>query len=277
MRTSASDPGERRGGIRTRDEVDTASVDFDALERRPGTLGFIVPRVSNDANDWARRVIDLKKAGIDERRSRLNDFRTESLTSNQVGYRLSYDHSLVFRVDSRSPADLLRGAGFGPSSEFNDLQPMLQQPSTIGSGSLRASNLVLQSWQQEFSDADRPAFHQYAVWTDRRPVATASDNHDPTPYDFFLDEVHFPADIPVKNIYIVDSADPSYARALAQMYQSPFVSVPYGVPLDAFVEYLDGRLDINAPNKLTERRPSDLLTPATRWLPRRLPPRRPAE
>lgn len=104
--------------------------------------------------------------------------------------------------------------------------------------------------------ACRPSFHQYAVWTERRPVATASDNHPLQQYDSVLDEVHFPADVPANDIFIVDSFEPSYAKALADIYRSPYVSTPYGVPLEAFEEYLAGRLDIDAPNRFTERRPS---------------------
>ncbi|NID14062.1 dermonecrotic toxin domain-containing protein [Luteibacter yeojuensis] len=226
-----------------------------AAERQAGRLGYLVQRVPTDAAGWVRRTIDLKKSEIDEARYRLEDFRADSLTTNLAGYQLSFDHSLVFRVDSRRPRELLRGEGFGRSSEFNDLTPMLMQPSTIGSASLRASNLVFTSWQEGFSCLPcRPNFHQYAVWTERRPVATASDNHDPQLYDSILDEVHFPANVSAENIYIVDSFDPAYARALADIYQSPYVSTPYGVPLDAFEEYIAGRLDIRAANRFTERR-----------------------
>jgi hypothetical protein len=91
-------------------------------------------------------------------------------------------------------------------------------------------------------------------------VATASDNHQANLYDSILDEVHFPADVPSKNIYIVDSADPVFAQALATIYRSPYVSTPYGVPLEAFQEYLTGQLDISAPNKFTEQRPTELPT-----------------
>lgn len=247
---SHSDGGHSPGPARV--AGDGASLDRSALQSEQGTLGYIVQRVSNDAGDWARRIIDLKKAGIDEERHRLDNFRMEPLATNRAGYRQSFNRSLVFRVDSRRPLELLRNGGFGPSSDFNDLEPMLRQPTTIGSGSLRASNVVLESWQLGFSCMTcRPTFHQYAVRTQRRPVAAASDNHDPLNYDFSLDEVHFPADVSPENIFIVDSTDPAFARKLADIYRSSYVSTPYGVPLNAFQEYIDGQLDINAPNKYT--------------------------
>ncbi|MGN6093346.1 MAG: dermonecrotic toxin domain-containing protein [Luteibacter jiangsuensis] len=231
-----------------------ASLDTSALPSEPGMLGYLVQRVSNDADAWARRIIDLKKAGIDRERHRLDDSRTEPLATNRAGYRQSFARSLVFRVDSRDPAELLRNRGFGPSSDFHDLEPMLRQPTTIGSGSLRASNMVLEDWQLGFSCmACRPSFHQYAVRTGRRPVAAASDNHDPRTYDLPLDEVHFPADVSPANIFIIDSTDRAIARKLADIYRSPYVPTPYGVPLNVFQEYVSGQLDIDAPNKYTGR------------------------
>lgn len=239
-------------------------LDMSALQSEPGTLGYLVQRISNDAEDWTRRIIDLKKVGIEMQRRRLDDSRTQPLAVNRAGYRQSFGRSLVFRVDSRRPAELLRNGGFGPSSDFHDLEPMLRQPTTIGSGSLRANNRVLEDWQLGFSCmACRPSFHQYAIRTERRPVAAASDNHDPRTYDLPLDEVHFPADVSPENIFIIDSTDRAIARKLADIYRSSYVSTPYGVPLNGFQEYVSGQLDINAPNKYTERRSAGVRDPAS--------------
>jgi hypothetical protein len=113
---------------------------------------------------------------------------------------------------------------------------------------------VLENWQLGFSCLTcRPTFHQYAVRTEHRPVAAASDNHDPLNYDLALGEVHFPADLSPENIFIIDSTDPALARKLADIYRSSYVSTPYGVPLRAFQDYISGQLNINAPNKYTER------------------------
>ncbi|NII53358.1 DUF6543 domain-containing protein [Luteibacter sp. SG786] len=239
-------------------------LDMTALQSEPGTLGYLVQRVSNDAEDWTRRIIDLKKVGIEIQRRRRDDSRAQPLATNRAGYRQSFGRSLVFRVDSRSPAELLRNGGFGPSSDFHDLEPMLRQPTTIGSGSLRANNRVLEDWQLGFSCmACRPSFHQYAIRTERRPVAAASDNHDPRTYDLPLDEVHFPADVSPENIFIIDSTDREVARKLADIYRSSYVSTPYGVPLSAFQEYVSGQLDINASNKYTGRRSAGGREPAS--------------
>lgn len=225
-----------------------------ALPSEAGIMGYLVQRVSSDADAWARRIIDLKKGSIERERRRLDDARAERLATNRAGYRQSRARSLVFRVDSRRPVELLRNGGFGPSSNFSDLEPMLRRPTTIGSGSLRASNAVLESWELGFSCMTcRPSFHQYAIRTERRPVAAASDNYDPLTYDFALDEVHFPADVPPNDIFIIDSADPAIARKLADIYRSSYVSTPYGVPLSAFQEYVSGQLDIGARNKYTAR------------------------
>lgn len=261
---SASDPdgGNLPGPARAAGGA--ALLDMSGPQREPGMLGYLVQRVSNDIDDWTRRIIDLKKVGIDIQRRRLDDSRTQPLATNRAGYRQTFGRSLVFRVDSRRPSELLRNGGFGPSSDFHDLEPMLRQPTTIGSGSLRASNTVLEEWQLGFSCmACRPSFHQYAIRTERRPVAAASDNHDPRTYDLPLDEVHFPADVSPENIFIIDSSDRVIARKLADIYRSSYVSTPYGVPLSAFQEYVSGQLDINAPNKYTERRSAGGREPAS--------------
>lgn len=211
--------------------------------------GYLVMTVPSDVTARTRQVIDLKKIAIDEKRHRLDDFRMDSLATNATGSQLSFDQSLVYRVDDRTPRQLLASGGFGPSREFNAISPMLRQPSTIGSGSLVASNLVLQHWQKTFRN--RETYHQYAIWTEGRTVAAGRENRHLENYDTPLDEVHFPADIPTKDIYIIDSFDPQFAHALARIYESRYVSTPYGVPLEAFTEYLDGRLDIDLPNQFT--------------------------
>jgi hypothetical protein len=254
---SASGQDSPTGGASTRPRAfDSLGNDprtpFQPVARQPGYLVQTLPRT---ALERARVVINLKKAEVDETRHRMDDFRTDSLTSNRAGIEFSLDHSIVYRVDSRTPRQLLASGGFGPSEEFNDLLPMLPQRPTIGSGSLVASNLVFQEWQTGYPLAS--TFHQYAVWTEGRAVASASDNHDLESYDSALDEVHFPGDIPTKDIYIVDSFNPVYAEAIARIYESSHVSTPFGVSLEMFEEYLGGRLDIDGPNRFTPQRLSD--------------------
>ena len=72
--------------------------------------------------------------------------------------------------------------------------------------------------------------------------------------DKALEEVHFPADIPASDIYIIDSKNPAYAKAISEIVESEYVSTPYGVPIEAFTEYMAGRLDIHAPNRFSEQR-----------------------
>ena len=148
--TTTSDPlagSQSTGGqVHSQKSGNTTSSDRPAVVSDSEAEGYLVQHVATDSNSVVRQVIDLKKSRIDEKRSRLDEFRMESIATNLAGYNLSFDRSLVFRVDSRTPGELLRGDGFGPSSEFNDLQPMLRQPSTIGSGSLEGSNRVFESW-----------------------------------------------------------------------------------------------------------------------------------
>ena len=100
-------------------------------------------------------------------------------------------------------------------------------------------------------------FHDYAVWTEGREVATLADNPHVAALDPSYAEVHFPSDIPPRDIYLFGSGDPRYATAIADLFESPHVATPYGVPLEALVEYMSGRLDISRPNRFSEQRPAD--------------------
>jgi hypothetical protein len=215
--------------------------------------GYIVAVVPDSVAARTTKIIDLKKSEIDGLRHRLDDFRWNEngeRIRNEAGY-YAANHSIVYRVDARMPQDLLAQGRFGPSPRFNALYPMVQGDATIGSGSLGASNVVFETWNRE-GYANRHHFNQYAVWTEGREVVSASDNLSPEQHETRLDEVHFPADIPAKDIYIVDSDDPAIQKAIAEIIESKHVSTPYGVPLEAFVEYVDGRLDVHAPNEFSE-------------------------
>ncbi len=215
--------------------------------------GYVVLAVPENSADQITAIIDLKKNAIKDLHGQLRDVETPTTTRNARGFMVSTDRALVFRVDSRSPMSLLNNGGFGPSREFFDVDPMLDDIATIGSRSLRGSNLVFKRWPEASVNAHLGEFHQYVIWTHGREVAAVADNDMPWA-DKALEEVHFPADIPARDIYIIDSTNPAYAKAISEIVESDHVATPYGVPIDAFNEYLAGRLDIHAPNRFSEQR-----------------------
>jgi hypothetical protein len=223
-----------------------------AAEVRNG--GYVVMVVPENSPDRVLAVIDLKKKTIADLYGQLRDGETPATTRNAQGHLVSTDRAMAFRVDSRPPMALVENGGFGPSREFFDVDRMLDGPATIGSRSLRGSDVVFRHWPQASTYAHLGDFHQYVVWTHGREVAAVEDN-DMQWADKALEEVHFPADIPPSDIYIINSTNPAYAKAISEIVESDHVSTPYGVPIEAFTEYLAGRLDIHAPNRFSEQRP----------------------
>jgi hypothetical protein len=216
--------------------------------------GYLAQTVSANAAHRTGTIIELQKERVDALRHRLDDFRTHSLKPNALGRLVSTDHSIVYRVDSRTPEQLLARNGFGPSvggsRGFIDIRPMMPG-ATIGSGSLWGNDTVMAHWSAN-PMADEMYYNQYAVWTEGQEVASASDNHARGTYDPEYDEVHFPPTIPARDIYLIDSTDTDTREAIARLIESPHVATPYGVPLDAYAEYRAGRLDIDAPNRFSE-------------------------
>ncbi|SFW30226.1 dermonecrotic toxin domain-containing protein [Luteibacter sp. UNCMF366Tsu5.1] len=215
--------------------------------------GYVVMVVPENSVDRVSAVIDLKKRTIDELHRQLSDVEEPATTGNGHGFLVSTDRSLAFRVDSRSPMTLVENGGFGPSREFFDVDPMLDGLATIGSRSLRGSDVVFKYWPQASTNEHSGDYHQYVVWTRGREVADVAEN-EIVGADHALEEVHFAADIPASDIYIIDSMNPDYAKAISEIVESDHVATPYGVPIEAFTEYLAGRLDIHAPNRFSEQR-----------------------
>ena len=215
--------------------------------------GYVVLVVPENSPQRVVAVIDLKKKTIADLYGQLRDVEAPATTRNAHGLLVSTDRAMAFRVDSRSPMELVANGGFGPSREFFDVDAMLDGPATIGSRSLVGSDIVFRHWSQASTYEHLGDFHQYVVWTHGRDVAAVEDNDMPWA-DKALEEVHFPADIPASDIYIIDSKNPAYAKAISEIVESEYVSTPYGVPIEAFTEYMAGRLDIHAPNRFSEQR-----------------------
>lgn len=190
------------------------------------------------------------------------------------------DTPIVYRVDGRDPVELVENGGFGGSQVSGhgykgfEIGPLVDPPATMGSGdivssnryfdwlenekysryssdsgdSIKSNNLSDESASGDDYDVDMKDMNpnQYAVLTAGTDTVGASDNPfmDINEYN----EVHFKADIPVDRIYIIDSKDPNVREAIAEIIASPYVSTQYGVPINAYVDYMEGRLNINDPN-----------------------------
>ena len=213
--------------------------------------GYTVLAVpANHANRVAA-VINLKKEEIAARQAELVEVSDSAPSRNSLGYLTSTDFPFLYRVDSRSPQQLLAQGGFGPSRNFIDVYPLLPGAPTIASDSMDASTAILNSWASDPANSHLGAFYQYVVRTEGREVASVAENAIPG-VDLAMSEVHFPSDIGHEDIYVVDSTAANHAKAISEIIQSEHVSTPYGVPLEALVEYMAGRLDIQAPNRYSE-------------------------
>lgn len=226
----------------------TTALGWDRFLTDAGYTVLAVP--ANHANRVGA-VINLKKEEIAARQAELVEVSDSEPTRNALGYFTSTDRPFLYRVDSRSPQQLLTRGGFGPSRNFIDVYPLLPDGATIASDSMDASTAILHSWASDPANSHLGAFYQYVVRTAGREVASVSDNAIPGA-DPAMSEAHFPSDIPPDDIYVVDSTDANYAKAISEIIESEHVSTPYGVPLKALAEYMAGRLDIHAPNRYSE-------------------------
>ncbi|SFW55711.1 dermonecrotic toxin domain-containing protein [Luteibacter sp. UNCMF366Tsu5.1] len=249
-------------------DEDAPSTDLAApAAANPADAGYLVQVVPGSSQQRSSQVNEVLRRNIETQRARLDDFRAESLRINGQGYQVSTDHSLVYRYDIRTPEQLLSEGGFGASGNddvfgtFNGVPSMLSTPSTRGNRTMQAADRAYMHRIMDHAVPLQPGqvFHEYAVWTEGREVASVSDNANVVPYDPSYAEVHFPHDIAARDIYIFGSGNPRYAAAIADIFESPHVSTPYGVPLEALVEYLAGRLNINLPNRFSEQRPAHYL------------------
>lgn len=222
-----------------------------AWEQELTNAGYTILAVPANEAGRVQAVINLKKEEIAARQAEFAEVSDSKPTRNELGYLTATDRPFLYRVDSRSPQQLLAQGGFGPSRNFIDVYPLLPGEATIASDSLDASTAILHSWADEPANSHLGTFHQYVVRTEGRGVASVSDNAIPE-VDTAMSEVHFPSDIGTDDIYVLDSTDATYAKAISEIIGSEHVSTPYGVPLEALTEYMAGRLDIHAPNRFSE-------------------------
>lgn len=222
-----------------------------AKEKALTDAGYIVLAVPENHASRVQAVIELKKEEIAARQAELAEVGDSESKRNALGYLTSTDRPFLYRVDSRTPQQLLARGGFGPSRDFIDVEPLLPGQTTIASDSMSASTDILHWWASDSANSHLGAFFQYVVRTAGREVASVSDNAIPGA-DPAMSEVHFPSDIGPEDIYVVDSTDANYAKAISEIIESEHVSTPYGVPLEALAEYMAGHLDIHAPNRFSE-------------------------
>lgn len=225
------------------------------VERRQHTsqvltpLGYSVDTVNPDTP--VSEIIGLLKMRVDEKRHSMEEFTRDTLTRNGAKVQgksiKAGNYSIVFRVDDRAPLDLIT-YGFGPSGKFLRFSNMLDTFATIGSASLSANNNIFDEWGTDNARTTGKTTYQYAIVTEGKDVASALDNDLGETYeDSNYDEAHFPYVTP-ERIYLLDSSDLDEQKLIADIVTSDHVSTPYGVPLQAFIDYQAGDLDINSPN-----------------------------
>ncbi len=211
-----------------------------ALSRRAqmtmNSMGYVLSELPEDiAYDAMNDVVERMKERVDALRHKFEDLGREPDETGRFG-----NHHLVYRVDDFRPEQLLNAGVFRPSYEFNAISNMLNEPATIGSGSLIGSDNVLAAWRRD--RWSRNPLYQYAIVTEDGRVAANLDGGGEDIEHF--DEVHFRPPL-AKNVYLLDSTDPKVRKMIADIVASPNINTSYGVPLQVFSDYSKGRLRLH--------------------------------
>lgn len=211
-----------------------------ALSRRAqmtmNSMGYVLSEQPEDiAYDALNDAVERMKERVDALRHKFEDLGREPDETGRFG-----NHHLVYRVDDFRPEQLLNAGIFRPSYEFNAFSNMLNEPATIGSGSLIGSDNVLAAWRRD--RWSRNTLYQYAIVTEDGRVAANLDGGGEDPEHF--DEVHFRPPR-AKDVYLLDSTDPKVRQMIADIVASRNINTSYGVPLQVFYDYSKGRLRLH--------------------------------
>ncbi|CAN0656824.1 Dermonecrotic toxin N-terminal domain-containing protein (plasmid) [Nitratireductor aquimarinus] len=199
-------------------------------------MGYIISDHPTDiAFDATNDAIERMKERVDALRHKFEDLGREPDETGRFG-----NHHLVYRVDDFRPEQLFNAGVFRPSYEFNAFSNMLNEPATIGSGSLIGSDNVLAAWRRD--KWSRNTLYQYAIVTEDERVAANLDGGGEDPEHF--DEVHFRPPL-AKDVYLLDSTDQNVRQKIADIVASRSVNTSYGVPLHVYYEYSKGRLRLH--------------------------------
>lgn len=186
-------------------------------------------------------IINKMKGNADQLRSDSDDeiYKCD-FKLNSIGFLERNSSKVVYRVDSRSPSELIDNKGFGPSLYVEGILPMVDAPVLITSASLKGSNKVLHDWS--FAKCS----YQYAINSEGVKQVSWADNFkfldeipDEHGEDFRLDydESHIDSSqLSPEKIYIIDCSDETVKDRILTMYQTGFAT-SFGISLKDFIEH----------------------------------------
>lgn len=219
------------GGV---DRPPYRAVNAEDIKLALNAQGYLVETESS----WRKasfNTIEQMKERVDRVRLKFEDLGREAEQGGRIG-----DYHLVYRVDNVSPERILADGYFRPSRRFFAQPNMLRAPATIGSASLNGNNNVLRWWSA--GDWYEGESYQYAIVTEGERVASVLDGGESEEDDF--DEVHFPPPR-AQNVYLLDSSDEEIRRIISTLAASRSVNTSYGVPLQTYVDYKAGTLELD--------------------------------
>ncbi len=219
------------GGI---DRPPYQAVDREEIKLALNAQGYLIETESS----WRKATFDTieqMKERVDRVRLKFEDLGREAAQGGRIG-----DYHLVYRVDNVTPEQILADGRFRPSRRFFAQPNMLNTPATIGSASLNGNNNVFNWWSG--SNWYEGESYQYAIVTEGERVASVLDGGESEEDDF--DEVHFPPPR-AQNVYLLDSSDEEARRIISVLATSKSVNTSYGVPLETYVGYKAGTLELD--------------------------------
>lgn len=189
----------------------------------------------------SQKIIDSMKGYTDQLRSDSdNKISKCDFELNSIGFLERDSSKVVFRVDSRSPGELVDNKGFGPSLYVDGILPMVDAPILITSASLKGSNKVFHDWGLA------KCSYQYAIHSEGVKQVSWADNFkflneipDEHGEDFRLDydESHIDSSqLNPENIYIIDCSDETVKDRISIMYQTG-LATSFGIRLKDFIEH----------------------------------------
>lgn len=163
---------------------------------------------------------------LDAMRDRLEAFvSARSYVRNATGMLERRDFPVLYRIDQRSPQELLASDGFGPSRKVHGIAPMVNGEVLVTSACLRASDIVLnQSRVADEAGYPQQPVYQYAIRAEGMPAASWAENYrfqkdltarEGCAPELGLDEVHVAADqVRAAHIYLIGCTDASVEQQL---------------------------------------------------------------
>ena len=200
----------------------------------------------------AEAKFDLHRFDLDVWRDRLEDFVTaSSFTKNSKGLLQRADYPVLYRVDHRSPLEIVAQGGFHADISLQGIEPMIEACPLIVSCSLKASGVVLQMFDR--GDVPPRYRYQYAIESTGAIAASWLENfsylQNQLPdvagnrFDIGLDEVHVDASaITLERIFIIGSDDPFVMQHLVEIHASAPARSVFGVSVKEFCERFDERM-----------------------------------